>query len=78
MTKYCKDCKYLGVSLKSFCKSPNNGIDIVSGDIKSYWAVISRGDKALCGVEAKWFEPVEQEKERTTWLTKLVSFFMKK
>lgn len=57
--KYCKDCKWLKNDL--FCHAPQNGIDLVNGENKSSFAIISRQrfsdqGRKRCGPSAKFFE----------------------
>ncbi len=57
MSKFCVDCKHLRVGV---CHSPNNGIDLVTGQSKMQWASYSR--KYECGPDANFFEPIEEKK----------------
>lgn len=56
--KFCKDCKYF-LQLSAFsgyCKHPNSGFDLVTGNPHLIGAHNSREDDSLCGEAAKWFE----------------------
>lgn len=58
--KICVDCKhYKPTKFADMCESPNNGISLVTGEIKVGIALVNR--KAIpsgkCGPDAKWFEP---------------------
>ena len=54
--KYCKDCEhYRDVRL---CQAPENGIDVVTGEVKIL--IASRRRMAMadnCGPDARWFKP---------------------
>jgi len=55
--KFCANCKF---SSKSggvyYCEHPNNGINIVSGEIKEQFASVVRHSEVRCGVFGKWYE----------------------
>jgi len=59
--KICKDCKHLNVTKYStdICMSPNNGIDLVSGNLLTRDARLNRYNLETigCGQEGRWFEP---------------------
>lgn len=63
MTKLCINCKWHeqhNFSGIHHCKSPNNGIDPVTGKIQSQFASSMRVDfKGMksCGTNGNWFEP---------------------
>lgn len=55
--KFCVNCKfsnnYGGVY---YCEHPNNGVDTVTGKIKSRHASVVRHSELRCGVHGKWYE----------------------
>ena len=59
--KICKDCKHYkyGQYSGDVCHSPNNGIDLVSGQLQTRDARQNRYQLETigCGMEGKWFEP---------------------
>lgn len=62
MTLLCKDCEDLHD--KIWCKSPLNGISLVTGEPNVVFASINRdfvnsrtGDPHGCGADARWFRP---------------------
>ena len=52
--KFCKDCKHF--TFTRHCKHPNNGFDLVTGELFYEGADYNRKDDSLCGEAAKWFE----------------------
>jgi len=61
--KICKNCAHFHEgSIGSYCKSPRNGIDLVTGEPKVYFAHIARGSE--CGVEAHYYEEKKKEARR--------------
>jgi hypothetical protein len=52
--KYCKDCKHYSGS--NFCKTPQNGKSLVTGEPNVMFANVSRKDSKYCGLGAKYFE----------------------
>lgn len=60
--KICKNCAHFKEgSIGSFCRSPDNGIDLVTGEPKVYFAHINRNNE--CGVEAKFYKEKQIEAE---------------
>lgn len=60
--KYCKDCKHYGVALGvGVCHSPNNGVNIVTGEPRVIFA--NRNRSLDCGTEARFFEEKDPVKE---------------
>lgn len=60
---FCKDCKWFNRGHEFFwCKSPNNGYDIVTGQVESERCYTSRESNKLCGPAGNWFE--EKPKKR--------------
>lgn len=57
--KLCKDCQYLERDL--WCKSPQNGISLVTGTIVVKFAQFNR--KYDCGEDAKFFAPPQNNKK---------------
>lgn len=57
--KLCKDCKHLEREL--WCKSPQNGISLVTGTAIAKFAQLNR--KYDCGESAKFFEPIHTIKK---------------
>jgi len=59
--KICKDCKYYTVAKygTDTCVSPNNGVDLVTGELQTRQAKMNRYQLETigCGMEGKWFEP---------------------
>ena len=59
--KICKDCKNLSIAEygSAFCVSPNNGIDLVTGNLQPRDPRQNRYvlENIGCGQEGKWFEP---------------------
>ena len=54
--KYCKDCRHLWSGWE--CRSPENGIDKVSGEPFVIHAHAQRVNNT-CGPEARYFEPAK-------------------
>lgn len=53
--KYCKDCEhYEGGGL---CQAPENGVDVVTGEVKLLLAHRRRDRADKCGPDARWFKP---------------------
>jgi len=59
--KICKDCKWLDFKEygTAICVSPNNGIDLVTGNLQPRDPRQNRYQLETigCGMEGKWFEP---------------------
>jgi hypothetical protein len=59
--KICKDCKWLDFKEygTAICVSPNNGIDLVTGNLQPRDPRQNRYvlENIGCGQEGKWFEP---------------------
>ena len=59
--KICKDCKHLSIAEygSAFCVSPNNGIDLVTGNLQPRDPRQNRYvlENIGCGQEGKWFKP---------------------
>lgn len=66
--KFCKDCKYFWEgSYNLWCKSPNTGIDLVTGEPDWKSAERMRGSDEFCSREAKWFVQKKPEVKRKWW-----------
>lgn len=63
--KYCRDCKHY-TELVSLCGHPNNGVNIVTGEVKKVFANVNRNG-STCGMEAKWFEVKDQPVKNVPW-----------
>lgn len=60
--KLCVDCKHFRrTQYMDVCESPQNGISLVTGDIKVAVALTNRkaSPSGKCGPGAAWFEPHE-------------------
>lgn len=57
--KFCKDCKHLRGG--SMCRSPELGVNLVTGAVKELTAEGLRAMETKCGRGARWFE------EKGTW-----------
>lgn len=62
--KICKDCKHFNLS---YCRHPNNGVNLVYGDISLQLASVARskgiGNSFSCGPEGSWFDPAPPQME---------------
>lgn len=62
--KICKDCKHFNLS---YCRHPNNGINLVHGDVSLQLASVARskgiGNSFSCGPEGSWFDPAPPQME---------------
>ena len=77
-TRFCKDCKYFQGYNNSWCKHPNNGLDLVDGSIKPMFCAVARGSiSGMCKPEGLLFEPKEEEEvfQEISSIKKLVKWF---
>lgn len=55
--KFCKDCQhYVEGPLRDYCRSPKNGVNLVTGYAKVFTANLARTSSFECGIEGRWFE----------------------
>ena len=68
-TKLCKDCRFhdaeaFGMTWQyAKCKTPKNGRNTVNGGGIVKYCEEARRDKTGCGIDAKWFEPIQTRQE---------------
>lgn len=63
-TVFCKDCKYFFTHNSSpyyYCKPPNLGISLITGDVKIGTVSEIRQNPDFCGKDGKWFEPKDKK-----------------
>ena len=55
--KFCVNCKFCSKGgVIYYCNNPNNGTNIITGQIQSKFADTVRGSAVRCGVNGKWYE----------------------
>ena len=54
--KFCVDCKHHTIdTFWRYCKSPENGISLITGKIDQNLVEFLRDNDEMCGTDGKWF-----------------------